>query len=685
MAVKTIAELTSTDSIAGTDVLVIDDGEHNYKITWAALKALIATVSSVTVDNTAGTITINTANGQSFTVTPHDPTKQDTLTFDDAPTANSNNPVKSGGVKSALDLKLDSSDYTIFTGASGGTAGTAGIVPAPFADGKYLASDGSWETPDATPTASSRKLTTSGGIRAAVEDVRGVFAGEYDATETYRAHDHVLHEGGMYVCLTNIDTAEAWTDTHWALVKAGDEIGTMKRNAMNVYTNPFLFERGAISSSSGANSSSGSSTRLRTIGTLPEGICRIGVNSGYKYVLMAYDGDDYLGCWNGTDFQTSSAYWWTEEVTLSAVGDHRFRLVVANNRDTSINVSDAVNLLMYSYADRTLTQAGKAADAKAVGAVIAPEYDATATYKALDYVLYNGDLYVCVTDIDSAEDFTKEHWASATLGTGLSSLAQQFDLLWKLEKNRGLSAADVDYISSTGRAAEFFDIGDVIYIPWTDRSGQTPVEYEYPFIVADIKNAESGDQDHPDPYENAIWLMAMYAYAGTIVSYGSSNRYSQSDVRTWLNSDDSTLTVPGFLSGFDADWQGVFKTTRVYTVVENREGYTAQTDETDDKMFIMSSRQAYGNASSGVGDLEGTYFPWWKTATGYSSASNGFASSPKAARRIGRLNSPSSYSNIWLRSPTIDTANNVYRINSAGYIDNTAYTHNYSTLPCCVI
>ncbi len=171
MAVKTIAELTSTDSIAGTDVLVIDDGEHNYKITWAALKALIATVSSVTVDNTAGTITINTADGQSFTVSPHDPTKQNTLTFDDAPTANSNNPVKSGGVKTALDLKLDSSDYTIFTGASGGTAGTAGIVPAPSADGKYLASDGSWQTPDAAPTADSTKLITSGAVKTAIDNV----------------------------------------------------------------------------------------------------------------------------------------------------------------------------------------------------------------------------------------------------------------------------------------------------------------------------------------------------------------------------------------------------------------------------------------------------------------------------------------------------------------------------------
>lgn len=38
---------------------------------------------------------------------PHDTTKQDSLTFDNVPTAGSNNPVKSGGIKTALDAKAD--------------------------------------------------------------------------------------------------------------------------------------------------------------------------------------------------------------------------------------------------------------------------------------------------------------------------------------------------------------------------------------------------------------------------------------------------------------------------------------------------------------------------------------------------------------------------------------------------
>ena len=170
MATKHISDLTAVTSISDTDVLVIDDGEHNYKIAWGALKALLGTVSSMSAD-ADGKITITLANGNTVSCTPHDSTKQDTLTFDDTPTAASNNPVKSMGVKAALDLKLDSADYTNFTGATSESAGTAGKVPAPASPGKYLSSDGAWETPDSAPTAGSNKLITSGAVKEALDNV----------------------------------------------------------------------------------------------------------------------------------------------------------------------------------------------------------------------------------------------------------------------------------------------------------------------------------------------------------------------------------------------------------------------------------------------------------------------------------------------------------------------------------
>ena len=169
MAVKTIAELAQTNTIADNDLLVIDDGSRNYSITWAKLKAALTAISSFTCDNTAGTITITLSTGASLTVTPHDPTKQDSLEWDTTPTAGSTKPVTSGGIKSALDDKLDTDDYVRFTGATASTAGTAGIVPAPAAGGsRYLSSEGAWQAPDNTPTSGSTRLITSDAVYAAI-------------------------------------------------------------------------------------------------------------------------------------------------------------------------------------------------------------------------------------------------------------------------------------------------------------------------------------------------------------------------------------------------------------------------------------------------------------------------------------------------------------------------------------
>ena len=74
--------------------------------------------------------------------------KQDNLTFDETPTANSANPVKSGGVKAALDLKANASDMTT---ALNGKQNTL--------------------TFDNTPTANSSNPVTSGGVKAAIDNV----------------------------------------------------------------------------------------------------------------------------------------------------------------------------------------------------------------------------------------------------------------------------------------------------------------------------------------------------------------------------------------------------------------------------------------------------------------------------------------------------------------------------------
>lgn len=170
MAVKTIPDLPSKSTLANTDLLVIDDGEHSYKITWQAFQALLATITNFQALQD-GSLKITLANGATpLTAKPSDPLKQDKLTFDDTPTQSSNNPVKSGGIFTALGLKLNSTDYKLYTGATASAQGTEGIVPAPGNPDTYLGGAGSWEIPDSTPTANSKKLITSGGVKAALEN-----------------------------------------------------------------------------------------------------------------------------------------------------------------------------------------------------------------------------------------------------------------------------------------------------------------------------------------------------------------------------------------------------------------------------------------------------------------------------------------------------------------------------------
>lgn len=52
----------------------------------------------------------------------------------------------------------------------------------------------------------------------------GNFAPAYSPSATYAVGDHVLYDGGYYVCNTAITTAEAWTAAHWTAAKVGLEI-----------------------------------------------------------------------------------------------------------------------------------------------------------------------------------------------------------------------------------------------------------------------------------------------------------------------------------------------------------------------------------------------------------------------------------------------------------------------------
>jgi hypothetical protein len=58
------------------------------------------------------------------------------------------------------------------------------------------------------------------------------------------------------------------------------------------------------------------------------------------------------------------------------------------------------------------------------GDVITDEYDSTSTYSEGDYVIYNNELYICNTDIDTPEEFDSTKWDK----TNILSITPEFSV-----------------------------------------------------------------------------------------------------------------------------------------------------------------------------------------------------------------------------------------------------------------
>ena len=79
----------------------VDDGEQTYKILFSKFLEAIPGVVSVTQSQDGQSIVVQPRTGNPVTITIHDNTKQNVLTFDNTPTQNSSNPVKSSGIYTA--------------------------------------------------------------------------------------------------------------------------------------------------------------------------------------------------------------------------------------------------------------------------------------------------------------------------------------------------------------------------------------------------------------------------------------------------------------------------------------------------------------------------------------------------------------------------------------------------------
>ena len=150
--------------------------------------------------------------------------KQDTLTFDTAPTANSTNPVTSGGVKTALDGKAASNHNHdgVYAASDHNHDSTYAAVDHTHDDRYYtesetdtlLAAKQNTLTFDTAPTANSTNPVTSGGVKTALD---GKAAASHNHDSAYAAKSHTHEVETVSVGSASAGTAIAADDiTAWS-------------------------------------------------------------------------------------------------------------------------------------------------------------------------------------------------------------------------------------------------------------------------------------------------------------------------------------------------------------------------------------------------------------------------------------------------------------------------------------
>lgn len=287
----------------------------------------------------------------------------------------------------------------------------------------------------------------------------------------------------------------------------------------------------------------------------------------------------------------------------------------------------------------------------------------------------------------------------------------------------------IAHIVRSGRASDYFRIGDQIITTYTDTSGN---EYEMPWNVADFREVttESGIvlpgmilQSHYATVESIQFdapepdRPAEEDYSGQIKQYGW-NRYANSGQRQWLNSaagvgewwtaqNDYDVapsqlgTVNGFMRGLPAAFLTMLKPVKVETVRNYRDPDTAQEsgtyeyDTTYDTFWIPSREEDY-IAPNEPNHKEGTAWQYWvNTLTApalekgeslpqqtYSSAEVTHA---LLAHRYFSLDNHSSAVAVRLRSCTRTYSYHTWAVYSAGHVHGYSAYASYRCAPACAI
>lgn len=325
--------------------------------------------------------------------------------------------------------------------------------------------------------------------------------------------------------------------------------------------------------------------------------------------------------------------------------------VAINDSEATIRYSE----LVYPKTIRdlqTLAKKGLASDMVAIG----DEFTTVYTYDGNEY-----EMPWIVTDIKDVE------FEDGSIGQGVFLEAKyatiesiQFDAPHQEVATEETAIEGLYYIGRTGSTYTLLSLNEGDTIPYSD----------YTYV-----------------YHDTIRDTSLYIYR-----YGH-NRVSTSALRHWLNSDadkGAWWTAPkigycppsqlndikGFMAGLPQDFVDcVAKVKRTYYTNSATDGSVI--DVLYDKFFSATGTELYGT----VNENEGTYWTYYKEATGLSSPSN--------YKNTGRvkyaLNAKTSSQDCWAFSSSRGHSCDVWYRYSAGQLNNFTAYGSYRAVPACVI
>jgi len=196
------------------------------------------------------------------------------------------------------------------------------------------------------------------------------------------------------------------------------------------------------------------------------------------------------------------------------------------------------------------------------------------------------------------------------------------------------------------------------------------------------------------PYSADAVLNAMHR-----VGYGY-NRWSQSAIRQWLNSDadvnawwlaqnqfdrapDQLATKAGFMSGYGDDFLktlGKVKVTTALNTVTDGDIEDDDLEDTYDTFFLPALVNMHINPQlAGEGDI----FEYWKRVSESATPLAQGGTFPQM--RTFAIENPTSPQSVRLRSSNRGSASNTWSVNSSGYVDGSNAIYAYRCAPVCAM